>query len=215
MPLLQPNTEFKAAHGVYKVRQFLGKGKSGHVYLIENEDGFKVLKVIHDEEVPYYHVADKMGAELEWYKRLRNTSIKIPVMHEYDLERKYLIKDFLCGTVGSEAVAASRVSDRVFSQLFSYAMELETGNINIDYFPANFLITTSEDLYYVDYEANPYSEEWNLLNWGIYYWVNNQGMKKFLKTKDASHINSSVERGIPVKDGLGPKVAELKAKFWH
>jgi len=174
-----------------------------------------VLKVIHDEEVPHYHVADKMAAEIEWYKRLRNTSIKIPAMHEYDMARKYLIKDFLCGTVGSEAVAAGHVSEKVFSQLFAYALELESGNINIDYFPANFLITNSEDLYYVDYEASPYSADWSLLNWGIYYWLNNRGMKNFLKTKDASHINSSVERGIPVKEGMQQKVAELKAKFWH
>ena len=42
-------------------------------------------------------------------------------------------------------------------------------NINIDYFPTNFIV--QDDLiWYVDYECNEYMEQWNFENWGIKYW---------------------------------------------
>ncbi|WP_275547958.1 hypothetical protein [Clostridium cuniculi] len=36
-------------------------------------------------------------------------------------------------------------------------------NINIDYFPTNFIVS-NELLWYIDYECNDYIEEWNFEN---------------------------------------------------
>lgn len=41
--------------------------------------------------------------------------------------------------------------------------------LNIDYYPTNF-IPQDNVLYYIDYECNVYSDEWNFENWGIKYW---------------------------------------------
>lgn len=38
-------------------------------------------------------------------------------------------------------------------------------NINIDYFPTNFIVG-NELLWYIDYECNDYMEEWNFENLG-------------------------------------------------
>jgi hypothetical protein len=46
---------------------------------------------------------------------------------------------------------------------------LYPAKINIDYFPTNFIVQNDE-LYYIDYECNEYSGEWNFENWGIKYW---------------------------------------------
>lgn len=42
-------------------------------------------------------------------------------------------------------------------------------NLNIDYFPTNFVVQNGK-IYYIDYECNNYMEEWNFENWGIKYW---------------------------------------------
>ena len=49
------------------------------------------------------------------------------------------------------------------------AQRLQAAGLNIDYFPTNFVVCGGL-LYYIDYECNPYMEEWNFENWGVKYW---------------------------------------------
>ena len=42
-------------------------------------------------------------------------------------------------------------------------------NLNIDYYPTNFVVMDGL-LYYIDYECNEYMEEWSLENWGLNQW---------------------------------------------
>ena len=46
------------------------------------------------------------------------------------------------------------------------AEQVRAHGLNIDYFPTNFVVQ-DELVYYVDYECNPYSEEWSFENWGV------------------------------------------------
>ena len=46
---------------------------------------------------------------------------------------------------------------------------LYAAHLNIDYYPTNFVVNCGK-LYYIDYECNAYSDEWNFENWGIKYW---------------------------------------------
>ena len=55
--------------------------------------------------------------------------------------------------------------------------KLYPANINIDYFPTNFVLRDGT-LYYIDYECNKYMEEWDFDNWGKEYWYKS---KKFLE----------------------------------
>ena len=66
------------------------------------------------------------------------------------------------------------VKESYFEQIRHMLKLLYPANLNIDYFPTNFVVQ-NEILYYIDYECNSYSDEWNFENWGIKYWA---------KTKD-------------------------------
>lgn len=54
--------------------------------------------------------------------------------------------------------------------------------LNIDYYPTNFVIHDGL-LYYIDYECNAYSEEWNFENWCIQYWTESEELKEVLSRK--------------------------------
>ena len=41
---------------------------------------------------------------------------------------------------------------------------------NIDYYPTNF-VPWQGTLYYIDYERNPYMEEWDFEHWGLPVWT--------------------------------------------
>ena len=48
----------------------LGKGKSGHSWLAEDDRSKFVLKIMHEEPCAYYKFGDKLEAELRAYARL-------------------------------------------------------------------------------------------------------------------------------------------------
>ena len=211
-------TEFETQTGTYTITCLLGKGKSGHTYLMERPTPHgmeeRVLKIMHGETVPFYsHQRDRVTAEVDAYRALRPHGIRMPELLEYDVERRYLVKSYVDGRTAAALVADGLLDDAILGQLFEMAARLESAGINIDYFPTNFVVTPAGELYYIDYESNPYSDAWNLANWGIYYWVNQQGMRRFLQTGDAAYINQDVDSGIPIKKGLEAEVERLYAAF--
>lgn len=204
--------KFTTSYKEYIVTKFLGKGKSGYSYIIEDEGKQFVLKKIHDEECPYYKFSDKMLMEIEAYEHLLKSDIKIPELIEYNYCGKYLIKQYIEGLTGTELIAGGFANELILHQLFSMHCNLKTRGSNIDYFPSNFVLE-NETLFYIDYEINPYLAEWDFEHWGIYYWLNTRGMKLFLETGDASHINESLDRGIPYKDEFRDRAEALIRHF--
>ena len=69
---------------------------------------------------------------------------------------------------------------------------LYAANINIDYFPTNFILQDGA-LYYVDYECNEYMEEWNFENWGVKYWSKTP---EFLKDAEERCLVEEGESGL-------------------
>lgn len=183
----------------FTVQEFLGKGKSGFSYLIASGETKYVYKKIHKEECPYYQFGDKLQSELSAYKKLKEAGITIPELISYNVDEEYLIKEYIDGPVGTRLIADSGIDDNIIAELFVISKILKAHNLNIDYFPANFVFSHNA-LYYIDYEINPYSYEWSLENWGIFYWANPGGMKKFLQTGDSSAINNSLDKGLPHKE---------------
>lgn len=207
------NSVFKTAHSEFLIKKLLGKGKSGHSYLAENDSGKVVLKIMHDEPVAYYTFHDsKTKLEIGAYERLSKLNLKIPKLYEFDFDRQFLVKEFIDGTVASEFISLGKISDTAIGQMFEMSEKLKNENINIDYFPTNFVIRNDE-IFYIDYETNSYLEEWNFLNWGIYYWANSEGMKRYLETGDSGAINEFPEKGIPHKREFENQVNLWKQKF--
>ena len=201
-------SRFETELGELLIKQFLGKGKSGYSYLSEVNNNFVILKLMHDEKSPYYHfTSDKLSVEINAYNKLLELGITVPKLFYYSLEKQFLIKEFIDGHTGAEIIAENKICEKIISQLFEMSDAAKRANLNIDFFPTNFILR-KDKLYYIDYEINPYSEEWNLENWGIYYWANSKGFKEFLKTGDAVSINRNLEKGVPFKIPFQEQIKE-------
>lgn len=152
----------------YKILSLLGKGKGGYSYLASCLTEFFVVKQIHHEPCSYYNFGDKIQAELSDYKKLLDAQIRIPKMISFDIETERIVKEFIDGpTIDS----LEKIPQEYFAQVREMAERAKENNLNIDFYPTNF-VAQNGLLYYIDYETNEYSDEWNFENWGKKYWQN-------------------------------------------
>ena len=70
--------------------------------------------------------------------------------------------------------------DAYIDQVREMAKTVTAAGLNIDYFPTNFVVQRGE-IYYIDYECNPYMDQWNFENWGIQYWSRTQVFLDYLE----------------------------------
>lgn len=167
----------------YKLIKFLGKGKSGYSYLATKDNkSFVVLKKIHHEPCSYYKFGNKIEAELNAYKVLINTTLKIPLLIDVDKEKEIIVKEYIEGKTIFELIKEDQNIEAYINEMQKISAFLYENNINIDYFPTNFVVKNNH-LYYVDYEYNNYTDEWNFQNWGIKYWSKTNEFLNYLKTQ--------------------------------
>lgn len=211
--MVEINSIISTNIGELKIVEFLGRGKSGYSYLAEFGNQKLVFKLMHNEENPYYKFdKNKVELELKSYEILESITSNIPKLIDYSIDKNYLVKEFIYGKLASNAIAENILQKVHLEKLIKLAKECEGLNINIDYFPSNFVITEDE-IFYIDYEVNEFMKEWSLENWGIYYWLNSKGFKMFIETNDSSFINSDVQKGIPYKVEFEEKAKMLFANF--
>lgn len=153
----------------FSVIQLLGKGKGGYSYLATDGEKEYVLKQIHHEPCDYYQFGNKIQAELHDYRRLKAIGIPMPEMYDIDLENERILKEYIDGETIFQLVLKERMLPEYFNQLHAMCTRLYAANMNIDYFPTNFIVQNGE-LFYIDYECNDYTEQWNFENWGVQYW---------------------------------------------
>lgn len=154
----------------YSIVKLLGKGKGGYSYLAEREGKHFTLKQIHHEPCDYYTFGDKLQSELRDYNTLRSLGIKLPELYEVDVMNERILKEYIDGdTVAQIVERDGRAPEDAFVQVKEMCSLLHASGLNIDYYPTNFIMSDSK-LYYIDYECNCYSDEWNFENWGIKYW---------------------------------------------
>lgn len=182
----------------YTIIKYLGKGKSGYCYLGQASDKYYVIKQIHHEPCDYYSFGDKLEAELNSYETLKKINITMPILIDVDKEKECIVKEYIDGPILIDLIANNTISDEHIAQTFAMCSKLYKANLNIDYFPTNFVIQDGH-IYYIDYECNSYSDEWNFENWGIYFWVHSEKMKLFAKT---GNYESIIRNGKPITEGL-------------
>lgn len=154
----------------FNIIKLLGKGKGGYSYLVTDGNNNKyTLKQIHHEPCSYYRFGNKIEAELNDYKRLREIGIKLPEMLDVDIQNERILKEFIDGDTIFNLVLNDKMKDIYLEQMYAMCRLLYLANTNIDYFPTNFIVQNDE-LIYIDYECNDYMDEWNFENWGIKYW---------------------------------------------
>ena len=153
----------------FQVLRLLGKGKGGYSWLVCDDSGQYVLKQIHHEPCDYYTFGDKLGSELRDYETLRNLGLPLPELLDVDTEQERLLKTYIDGPTVNVLVKENRMEPEYYSQIQSICRILYAAKLNIDYYPTNFVLQEGK-LYYIDYECNPYSDQWNYENWGCKYW---------------------------------------------
>lgn len=153
----------------YTVQKLLGKGKGGYSYLVRKDGIEYTLKQIHHEPCDYYTFGDKLQSELNDYDRLCRAGVPLPRLLDVDVQNERILKEFIDGPTVYDLVAQDRMNPVFLRQMEDLCKKLYAVGLNIDYFPTNF-IEQNRKLIYIDYECNPYMDEWNFENWGIKYW---------------------------------------------
>lgn len=161
--------DFTVNGKLYSVVRLLGKGKGGYSYLCNYENKPVVVKKIHHEPCSYYNFGNKIQAELNDYERLVKTGIRMPAMIDLDEENECVVKEYVEGDTVYELVKNDALPNDCLLQVKIMAEKARAFRLNIDYFPTNFVLKNGL-IYYIDYECNEYSDEWNFENWGVKYW---------------------------------------------
>ena len=153
----------------FEVIKLLGKGKGGYSYLVTDGTAQYVLKQIHHEPCDYYTFGDKLGSELRDYETLKNLGIPMPELLDADMAQERLLKTFIDGDTVNVLVKEGRTEASHYDQIRAICRKLYAANLNIDYYPTNFVVQEGI-LYYIDFECNGYMDQWNFENWGCRYW---------------------------------------------
>mgnify|MGYP004555922985 CR=1 FL=1 len=164
----------------WAVERLLGKGKGGYSYLARREGRAAVVKQIHHEPCSYYQFGDKLAAELRDYERLRQVGIPMPALLEVDRAAERLVKEYIAGPTVFELVRDGQMRPEYLAQVEAMCALLYPAGLNIDYYPTNF-IPQQGRLFYVDYECNPYAEQWDFDHWGRQYWARTPAFLKALE----------------------------------
>ena len=159
----------------FEIIKLLGKGKGGYSYLATDGTKKYVLKQIHHEPCDYYQFGNKIEAEIRDYQRLKQVGIRIPEMYDVDVNNERILKEFIEGETIADFVARDEVKPEYVEQVRQMCQLLYPAGLNIDYYPTNFVVQNGL-LYYIDYECNEYSDEWNFENWGIKTWSSEEAI---------------------------------------
>lgn len=184
----------------WRLRKLLGQGKSGRSWLVEGSRGRAVFKRMHDEPCPYYEFhGSKVERELADRLRLEALGVPTPALLAADAAEDWLLKEWVEGLTAAEAAAAAPIADGEIEPLFALSARLEGAGLNLDWFPANF-VRVAGGWVYVDWECHPFQREWGWERWGLVYWANGDGCRRWLATGDGNALNRPGE-GRPREDG--------------
>ncbi len=167
----------------YMLLKLLGKGKGGYSYLAADQAGQYVLKQIHHEPCDYYQFGNKLEAEINDYKRLKEIGITIPDMLAVDMENERILKEFIDGDTIYELILQDKMKSEYFDQLHDMCTLLYAARTNIDYFPTNFVVQ-DEKVYYIDFECNAYMDKWSFENWGVKYWSKTPEFMQYVEEQE-------------------------------
>ena len=164
----------------YRIRRLLGHGKGGYSWLAACDGWPVVVKQIHHEPCDYYAFGNKIEAERRDYERLKEAGIRIPQMLAIDQEAERIVKTYIEGSTIFELVRDGASAEPYLPQVRDMAAKAKAAGLNIDWFPTNFVVRNGL-IWYVDYECNPYMDEWSFESWGIRYWSRTPEYEAYLE----------------------------------
>jgi tRNA A-37 threonylcarbamoyl transferase component Bud32 len=165
-----------------------------------------VVKQIHYEPCPVYRFPpNKLQRELSDYAALRAVGLALPRLIGYNDSEQFLVKEFIGGQPIDELIARGELTPQHFEGIFHICDQVYGRGFNLDFFPSNFILRDGE-MYYVDFECNEYSPQWDFEHWGVYFWVNRDGMAQYLRTGDHKYLSRN---GKPLKWGLRKRASRV------
>lgn len=166
----------------------IGRGKSAISWLFSN--GEQQLTVKRYMQVAHNLIPfdQALGFELLSYQRMQQAGVACPQLVGFCATSYLLVKAYIQGPVVIDLIARDMMDDRLLRRGYAYAEQLKRADFHVDYFPANFVVKGGE-LYCIDYEAHPYLAEWDFHHWGVFYWLNSEGVKDYLADGDIRHLN--------------------------
>ena len=165
----------------YRLLRLLGHGKGGYSWLAEGNGRRAVVKQIHHEPCDYYTFGDKFASEIRDYGRLREAGIPVPELIAADRETERIVKAYVEGETVLDRLREGGSAGPYLEQVRAMAEQARRAGLNIDYFPANFVICGGE-LWYVDYECNAYDAAWDFEHWGLKYWSRTETLEAWLRS---------------------------------
>ncbi|WP_294729560.1 hypothetical protein [uncultured Faecalibaculum sp.] len=161
----------------YKVVRRLPEGKAGSSWVVTDGERNYVLKEFDSELGSPAELtrAQKLGSQ-----RLRAAGIRVPALVDVDYARNRILREYIDGENAFALVLCRSVGDDIVLQLYDMSQRAESAGCNLDYFPTNFVLAKGQ-LWYVNYDANPFMEEWSLDNWGIQYWRQSPELELYLR----------------------------------
>lgn len=164
----------------YAILRLLGHGKGGYSYLAQRDGQQYVLKQIHHEPCDYYTFGNKIEAEKADYEKLLKTGIRLPKMLDIDIKQERILKQYIDGPTIYDLVKNDNMQEIYLQQVREMAEAVRSAGLNIDYFPTNFVVCDGL-IFYIDYECNPYAQQWNFENWGIQYWSKTPAFLEYME----------------------------------
>lgn len=207
-----PGARVASLAGELRLERLLGRGKSGYSWLARFATGRPcVYKRMHDEPCAYYTFdGNKVDHEQRGWQALSRAGIPMPGPLCFDPQDGYLVKAFVNGPTGCGLAADGAVDAPILGQLLDMARKAREAGLNLDWFPPNFVLEGGV-LYYIDYEANPFDARWSLEEWGLYYWLNREGMAAFRRGAGMDLLEEPGRPGIPLRSGLEARVTAILA----
>ena len=120
---------------------------------------------------------------IPWQHSVTVTGIRLPRMLDVDIENERIVKEYIDGPTIYELVKDDAMDDSYIVQVREMAQMVYSAGLNIDYFPTNFVVANGA-IFYIDYECNLYTDEWNFENWGIKYWSKTKEFLEYMQKRD-------------------------------
>ena len=104
-------------------------------------------------------------------------------MLDIDMGSERIVKEYVEGPSVFELVRDGASAEAYLPQVRQMAAQAGAAGLNIDYFPTNFVVS-GDVIWYVDYECNTYTDEWNFENWGVKYWTRTPEFTAYLEKQE-------------------------------
>jgi len=169
---------------------------------------FKKYRETEQNKIPFNEALD---FEIISYERLIESGVPTPQLIGFNRESYIMAKEYIDGPVMINFVAENKVNDTIYQLRFEMQNKLKNNDYHIDYYPANFVFSENK-IFYIDYETHIYNAEWDFINWGIFYWLNTEGIKQFLIKENHSLINKP-NSYKPHEEGFIEKRDQLVKQF--